>query len=138
VGYLDDVKGYRLIDTSINQLTIEHSVQFEESPLHAPPLQHANTLVLPSVPDIIDDDAIHSDATYLESDSKDYVHGVEKVLQPNEELAPELQQIPKWAQSTLQATSDLAGDPLDLTRTRSQHEEPSHVISSFEPATPMH
>jgi hypothetical protein len=39
--------------------------------------------------------------------------------------------MPKWAQSTLQETSDLVGDPLD-SRTRSQHDEPSHVLSSFE------
>jgi hypothetical protein len=50
----------------------------------------------------------------------------------------ELQQMPKWAQSTLQEAGDLAGDPLDSRRTRSQHEEPSHVLSSFEPVMPMH
>jgi hypothetical protein len=67
VGYPDDVKGYMLIDPSTDWLIIEHNVQFEESPLHAPPVQHANTLVLPSVPNIRDDDSIHSDATYSDS-----------------------------------------------------------------------
>jgi hypothetical protein len=41
LGYPDDVKGYKLIDPSIDRLIIEHSVHFEESPLHAPPVQHA-------------------------------------------------------------------------------------------------
>jgi hypothetical protein len=69
VGYLDDVKGYRLIDPSTDRLIIEHNVQFEESPLHAPLVQHAETLILPSVPDIRDDDSTHSDATYSDTDS---------------------------------------------------------------------
>jgi hypothetical protein len=59
--------------------------------LHAPPVQHADTLVLPSVPDIRDDDSIHSDATYSDSDSEDYEHGVEQVVHPDEEPTPELQ-----------------------------------------------
>jgi hypothetical protein len=101
VGYPDDVKGYILIHPSIDHLIIEHSVQFEESPLHAPPVQHAETLVLPSVPDIGDDDSTHLDATYSDMGSEDYVHADEKVVQPNEESTLELQKITKWAQSTL-------------------------------------
>jgi hypothetical protein len=46
----------------------------EESTLHVPPVQHAETLVLPSVSDIRDD-SIHSD----------YVHGNEQVVQPDKE-----------------------------------------------------
>jgi hypothetical protein len=134
VGYPDDVKGYILIDPSIDRLIIECTVQFEESPLHAPPVQHAETLVLPSIPDIKDDYSTHSDATYLE----DSVHADEQVVQPNENIMLELQQMPKWAQSTLQETSNLAEDPLDSRRTRSQHVDPSHVLSNFEPAMPMH
>ena len=36
VGYLNSVKGYRLIDLSSDWLIIERSVQFEESVLHVP------------------------------------------------------------------------------------------------------
>jgi hypothetical protein len=46
VGYPDDVKGYRLTDPSTDRLIIERNVQFEESPLHAPPIQPAETLML--------------------------------------------------------------------------------------------
>ena len=84
MGYPDDVKGYRLIDPSTNQLIIERIVQFAESPLHASPVKHAETLVLPSVPDIRDDDSTHSDATYSDIDSNDFVHANEQLVQPNE------------------------------------------------------
>jgi hypothetical protein len=69
VGYPDDVKGYKLIHPFTDRLIIEHNVQFEESPLHAPPVQHLKTLVLPSVPDTKDDDSTHLDATCSEIDS---------------------------------------------------------------------
>jgi hypothetical protein len=138
VGYPDDVKGYRLIDPSIDRLIIEHTIQFEESPLHAPPVHHAEILVLPSVPDIIDDDSTHLDATYLDTDSEDFVHADEQVVQPNEDATLQLQQMPKWAQSTLQASYNLAGDPLDSRRTRSQHVDHSHVLLASEPTMPMH
>ena len=85
MGYPDDVKGYRLIDPYADWLIIERTVQFEESPFHAHPVQHAKTLVLPSVPDIKDDDSTHLDATYLDIYSKYFVHENEKVVQPNEE-----------------------------------------------------
>jgi hypothetical protein len=99
----------------------------EETNLHAPPVQHADTLLLPSVLEIIDD-SIHS---Y-------FVHGNEQVVQLDKEPTSKLRQMPKWAQSTLQAASVLAGNPLDSRRTQSHHEEPSHVLSYFEPAMPMH
>jgi hypothetical protein len=75
--------------------------------------------VLPSVPNIRDDDSTHSNATYSDTDSKDFVYANEKVVQPNEEPTSELHQMPKWAQSTLHATCNLAGDPLDSRRTQS-------------------
>jgi hypothetical protein len=52
----------------------------KESTLHAPPVQHAYTLVLPSVLDIIDD-SIHSD----------FVHGNKKVVQPDKKPTLRLQ-----------------------------------------------
>jgi hypothetical protein len=46
--------------------------------------------------------------------------------------------MPKKAQTTLQATNNLIGNPLDSRMTQSQHDEPSHVLSASEPAMPMH
>jgi hypothetical protein len=99
----------------------------KESTLHAPPVHHAYILVLPSFLDI-KDDSIHSD----------YVHGNKKVVQPNKKSMLKIQKIPKKAKFTLHAAGILAGNPLDSRRTRSQHEEPSHVLSSSKPTMPMH
>jgi hypothetical protein len=52
----------------------------KESTLHAPPVQHAYTLVLPSISDIRDD-SIHLD----------YVHGNKQVVQPDKKPTPKLQ-----------------------------------------------
>jgi hypothetical protein len=62
----------------------------KESTFHAPPMQHAYTLVLSSVSNIRDD-SIHSN----------YVHGNKQVVQPDKKPVPKLQQIPKKAQTTL-------------------------------------
>jgi hypothetical protein len=91
--------------------------------LHAPPVQHSYTLVLPSILDIRDD-SIHSD----------FVHGNKQAVQP----ALKLQQMPKKAQFALQEACILAGNPLDSSRTRSHHEDSSHVLPTLEPVMLMH
>jgi hypothetical protein len=72
VGCLDGVKGYRLIDISLNQLIIKHSLQFEESVSHVPQQPHADTFVLPPIKD---DERAHtnssSDEIYDSEDSDD-------------------------------------------------------------------
>jgi hypothetical protein len=99
----------------------------KDSTLHAPLVQHAYTLVLPSVSDIRDD-SIHLD----------YVHGNTQVVQPDKNLALKLPQMPKKAQTILQATNNLVGNSLDSRMTRSQHDETSHVLLVSEPVMPMH
>jgi hypothetical protein len=49
VGYPNGVKGYWLIDLSLDGIIIEHSVQFEESVSHVPQQPHADTFTLPPV-----------------------------------------------------------------------------------------
>jgi hypothetical protein len=49
VEYPDCVKGYRIIDLSLDRLIIERSVQFEESISHVPQQPHADTFTLPHV-----------------------------------------------------------------------------------------
>jgi hypothetical protein len=58
----------------------------KESTLHATPVQHAYTLVLPSILDI-KDDSIHSD----------FVHGNKQVVQLDKKPTLKLQQMPKKA-----------------------------------------
>ena len=73
-GYLDGLNGYIFIDPSIDQLIIEHNVQFEESILHAPREPHANIFFLSLVRD---DEFSHSESTSNMSfytDSEDLEH----------------------------------------------------------------
>jgi hypothetical protein len=58
------VKGYKLIDLSMDRLIIERSVQFKESISHVPQQLHANTFVLPPVRD---DEHAHVDSSSDES-----------------------------------------------------------------------
>jgi hypothetical protein len=116
---------YKFTKFSDNESSI--LLTHKESTLHAPPMQHAYTLVLPSVSNI-GDDSIHS---Y-------FVHGNKKVVQLDKKPVPKLQRMPKKEETTLQAAENLARNPLDSRMTRSQHEEPSHVLSVSEPAMPMH
>jgi hypothetical protein len=48
-GYPDGVKGYQLIDISLDWIIIDHSVQFEESVSHVPQQLHADTFTLPPI-----------------------------------------------------------------------------------------
>jgi len=45
------VKGYQLIDLSLDRLIIEHSVQFEQSVSHVPQQPLADTFTLPPIQD---------------------------------------------------------------------------------------
>jgi hypothetical protein len=65
----------------------------KDSTLHAPPVQHAYNLVLPSVLDI-KYDSIHLDS----------VHGNKKVVHTDNNPALKLQKMPKKAHTTLQPT----------------------------------
>jgi hypothetical protein len=78
----------------------------KESTLHAPSVQHAYTLVLPSVSDIRDD-SIHSD----------FEHGNKKVVHPDKKLVSKLQQMSKKVHTTLQVAENLTGNPLDSRMT---------------------
>ena len=72
VGYLDGVKGYRLIDISSDWLIIEWSVQFKESVSHLPQQLHENTFILTLV---WDDEHAHVDSSlddiFYSKDSND-------------------------------------------------------------------
>ena len=82
MGYLDDVKGYKLIESSTYQLFIERSVQFEEIPLHAPLESHAETFVPLPTPHIRDDESSHSDHDSYLSSKSDREHEHEYVDPP--------------------------------------------------------
>jgi hypothetical protein len=96
------VKGYRLIDLSLDRLIIDLSVQFKESVSHVPQQSHADTFTLPPVRD---DEHAHakssSDESYDSEDSEDLYLDSMSVQSDAESKHPdavvELEQRPKWA-----------------------------------------
>ena len=72
------------------------------------------------------EDSKHSDAQSKHSDV-DSVH-----------VDEEPEQMPKWAQSTLQDAEDLVGDSINLRRTKSQYENPPHVLIAAKHTIPLH
>jgi hypothetical protein len=96
------VKGYRLIDISLDQFIIEHSVQFKESVSHVPQQPYADTLILPP---ILDDENSHVDSSldksYDSEESNDSVSDSKSVQSDADSEHPdavaELEQRPKWA-----------------------------------------
>jgi hypothetical protein len=114
------VKGYRIIDLSLDQLIIERSVQFEESVSYVPQQPHADTFILPLVRE--DEHAHVEDSSDESSDSKDSDDLDSESVQSDEESenpngVAELDQRPKWAQTTLKDVGDLVGDPTDTRMT---------------------
>jgi hypothetical protein len=105
-----------------NWLIIERSVQFKESVLHVPQQPHADTFTLPHVRD---DEHAHvnssSDEIFYsedldDSDSETVQSNVES---EHPDVVAEPEQRPKWAQTIFQDAGDLAGDPADTRRNRS-------------------
>jgi hypothetical protein len=141
VGYPNDVKGYWLIDISLDQIIIECSVQFEESVSHVPQLPHAYTFTLPHVRD---DENAHADSSSdeisdledLDDSDLDSVYSDAESKHPDAVAEPEKR--PKWAHTTLQVVGDLIGDPTDTRRTRYDCEEPPVALTSTEPFPSMH
>jgi hypothetical protein len=141
VGYLDDVKGYRLIDIFSDRLIIERRVQFEESVSHVPQQSHADTFTLPPVRD---DEHEHVDSSLDESfdsedsDDSDLESVQSDVESEHPDAIAEPEQRPKWAQTTLQDAGDLVGDLANTRRTQSDFEEPTIALTTTEPLPSRH
>ena len=138
MGYYNDVRGYRLIDPSIEKLFIERSVQFEEIPLHAPLDSYAQTFVPLPTPHIYDDESTHLDHDSDLSSEYDGEHEDEYFDPPpfSPKRTRSLREI--YAQKTKQDAGDLMGDPMDPRRTQPQFEELSHAITTTKVLIPMH
>ena len=107
LGYPKDSKGYnKLINLSTNKSFIERCVQFQEEPLAAVEIGEASS---PPEPLKVSEEIVeHADSDMSDSD--------EFIVDPNSPTRP------KWAAKTLHTTVELAGDPNDPRRTRSQFE----------------
>ena len=104
VGYCEDSKGYNLINLSTNKSFIERSVQFQEEPLVAIEVGESsspqNLLIVSGETNEFDD-----------SDMSDNYDLIAYIYIPT---------IPKWESNTIHAARELAGNPNDTNRTRSQ------------------
>ena len=97
-------------------------MQFEEDQLHDPPQFEAeegiNTLSFPFYVDIF------SHVSDSEDEEQDH-HDLDIKFIPQENLdpdpAPIPNQRPKWAQNLIEAARNVAGNPNDKRRTRSQY-----------------
>eukprot|EP00253_Pinus_taeda_P006432 PITA_06432 len=111
VGYSEDVKGYRLIPFKSKNVIIRRDVKFDEnksacgpSPADVPPLPISSTF-----------ENISSSDDESEDDNP-----------PPPSQDP---QLPRWVRATRDAAGDLAGDPTDQRRTRSQFERGSSLLA---------
>jgi hypothetical protein len=94
------VKGYRLIDISLDWFIIERSVPFKESVSHAPHQPHADTFILPPVRDdehahVVSSSDESSDLEDSDDSDSDSVHS--NVESENPYAVAELEKRPKWA-----------------------------------------
>lgn len=125
VGYLDGVKGYRLLDLSIETLLIDRSVCFDESPMHASQESNSHTSLLPPLTDLKDNTCNHSD---MISDTFEYD------LDELEHACADLDAVLDWA------SSDDSVSPVKNQRTRSLADiyDAPHALSAINPIMSMH
>ena len=106
-----DSKGYKMINFSTNRAFIERSAQFQEEPL---PTVEVGESSSPLDPLIVSEET-NEFADYDMSNNDDLI------TDPNSPT------IPKWVSKRIHAAGELAGNPNDTRRTRSQFESALYV-----------
>jgi hypothetical protein len=130
VGYSEDVKGYRILQTHCNEIIIRRDVKFDENLLFCEPNSvfvpslscEPNLMVVPSL-------ACEPSSTFLPSsvlvsslydDSEDENPPPPAYLPPNDSFESELAPappLPIWVHSTREVVGDLVGYPSDQCQT---------------------
>ena len=108
VGYGEEKNGYNLFDTSTHKTFIEISVQFEEEIIpdfELAPRQCSS----PQHHDDVSDDSNSDFSDISDNEMVEYYFYLHDSLS-----------IPKWEDKTIQVVGDLAGNPLDPRKIRSQ------------------
>lgn len=137
VGYLDGVKGYRLLHPTTHELFIERSVQFEEgsssslsitsptpSALTLESLgMHDRSFDVSDSPEQSSTSTSHSKSDLENSPPPSPSHH----LEVNDSPLDSPSSGPLWARQILQSASDWVGDPSDNRPTRSQFQDTPHV-----------
>ena len=105
-GYFEDSKGYKLIKFSTKKSFIERSVQFQVEPLVEVEVGESYSPPDPLIVSGETNEFVDSDM----SDNDDFI------------ADPNIPTRPKWEENTIHAAEELAGNPNDTRRTRSQFE----------------
>jgi hypothetical protein len=126
VGYSEDVKGYRLLQTHSNEIIIRRDVKFDENLLACEP----NSMFVPSLDcepnsTVVPSSVCEPSSTFVPSsilvsssddDSENENPSPLDHLAPDESFEPEpttTPTLPRWVRSTQEATGDLVSDPSD-------------------------
>jgi hypothetical protein len=126
VGYSEDVKGYRLLQTHCNEIIIRRDVKFDENLLACEP----NSRFVPSLAcepnsTVVPSSACEPSSVFVPSsvlvsssddDSEDENPPPPTHLPPDESFEPEptpTPPLPRWVCSTREAAGDLVSDPSD-------------------------
>ena len=126
VGYSENVKGYRLLQPNSKEIIIRRDVQFNENILACEP----NSAYVPSSacePDLAVVPLSSSSDISSDTDSDD--DHPPPPASPPAPAPPTTSQLPRWVRSTCESAGDLAGDPRDQRRTRSQFQRASSLLA---------
>jgi hypothetical protein len=118
VGYSEDVKSYRLLQSHCNEIILRRDIKFDENLLACEP----SSAFVPFY------DLVSSS----DDDSEDENPPPPAHPPPDEsfELEPApTPPLPRWVRSTREAAGDLVGDPSDQRRTRSQFQRASSLLA---------
>jgi hypothetical protein len=129
VGYSEDVKGYRLLQSHCNEIVIRRDVKFDENLLACEP----NSMIVPS--SACDPYSVFVPSYDLVSssydDSEDENTPPPAHPPPYESFEPKptpTPPLPRWVYSTREATGDLVCDPSDQHQTHSQFQRASSLL----------
>lgn len=138
VGYLDDVKGYRLLHPSTHDLFIERSVHFEESSSISSHTTSPSTITLETLHD--DDSSFEdlnppnpieessSSTSDGDNDGEDSHSSHSHLLEVDDSPLDSPASMPLWPQQNFESVGDWLGDPSDSRRTRSQFQQAPHLF----------
>jgi hypothetical protein len=132
VGYSEDVKGYRLLQSHCNEIIIRRDVKFDENLL---PYEPNSTIVPSSAYEPSSTFVPYFDLVYSsDDDNEDENPPPPSHPPPDDSFEPEPTPTPpllRWVHSTCEEDGDLVSDPLDKCRTRSQFQRASSLLDQF-------
>ena len=110
-------------------------MQFEEDHVHNPQQAKAEEGIISHPFPFADDDLLNnvSDSKYEDQDDHEHDIDIESQEYPNRDPNSIPNQRLKWAQNLIEAIGNVAGDPYDRRRTRSQYHNEHVALSHTDP-----